>query len=342
MKRRLLDILCCPACRADLALEDAEEKFGEVREGTLACTRCDARYPVVRYVPRFVTSDQYTGSFSLQRHYVRKHFKHYVSDKSGDARLGPYTGFDPRELRRGVTLEVGCGYGRFVNVVSQRGGEVVGVDLSTNSIDLAFDFVGRRPRVHLVQADVFRLPFKEGAFARAFSIGVLHHTPDPSLAVRTLAPKVTPGGRLSIWVYHPETSGKVVDRWRLFTRYLHPVLLYWLCVLNQALLSPVRKVPKVAGLLSRLVPGNWPHAGTRFWQRVIGDFDTLSPTHASTHEPEEALAWLEAAGLEGVSSLEPLTAVTGLVPLKVETKGGALGPDDAEKPASSSERAAAA
>ena len=315
MKHRLLDILCCPECRASLTLVAEDERFGEVKTGRLVCKSCTSEFPIVGYIPRFVSSEQYVGSFSLQRDYVRKHFADYVSDKSGDARLAPYTGFDVRTLKDGLTLEIGCGYGRFVNTVSHRGGEVVGVDLSTNSIELAFEFVGRRPKVHLVQADVFRLPFKDATFARAFSIGVLHHTPAPGAGVKAIARKVVPGGQLSVWVYHPETSGKVVDAWRLVTARMPPQLLYAFCVLNQLLLSPLRKIPKVGGLLARLVPGYWPHKGTRFWQRVIGDFDTLSPTHASTHEPEEALGWLESAGLEAVRALGPLTAVTGAVPV---------------------------
>src|SRR5205807_2654746 len=169
----------------------------------------------------------------------------------------------------------------------------------------------RRPKVHLVQCDLFRLPFREGAFDRVFSVGVLHHTPDPAAATRGLASLVAPGGQLSVWVYHPTTSGEIVERWRKVTAHVPSRVLYGFCVLNQLALSPLRRIPKVGGAIARVIPGYWPHPGTRFWQRVIGDFDTLSPTHASTHELAEVRRWFAAAGIAGVRDLAPLTGVTG-------------------------------
>jgi SAM-dependent methyltransferase len=331
MKHRLLEILCCPACRGPLTLDATEEKYGEVRSGELACGRCGASYPIVGYVPRFVDREAAEPALALQHRCVRRHFDAYVSDRSGDARLVPYTGFDVRDLRRGLTLEVGCGYGRFLNTVSHRGGEIVGVDVSASAADLAFDFVGRRPKVHVIQADLFRLPLRDGAFARAFAIGVLHHTPDPEAAVRAIAPKLAPGGQLSIWVSHPASRARAVELWRKVTTRLPPATLYALCVLNQLLLSPARRVPKLGGLLGRLLPGFWPHPGTRFWQRAIGDFDTLAPARATSHEPEEALRWLAAAGLEGVKALGPLTAVTGTAPARIAAESTAVRPEVGSK-----------
>ena len=57
----------------------------------------------------------------------------------------------------------------------------------------AFDNIGRRENVHLVQADIFKPPFREGAFDHAYSIGVLHHTPDTRRASRRPPPFPRPG-----------------------------------------------------------------------------------------------------------------------------------------------------
>ena len=58
---------------------------------------------------------------------------------------------------------------------------------------------------HIVQADIYQLPFAR-EFDYAFSIGVLHHLPDPRAGFRSLAGKVKAGGSLSAWVYGAENN----------------------------------------------------------------------------------------------------------------------------------------
>jgi SAM-dependent methyltransferase len=91
-------------------------------------------------------------------------------------------------------LDAGVGAGRFAEVVANKGGEVVGVDLS-GAVDAAYTNIGRRPNVHLVQADIMAMPFREGTFDLAYSVGVLHHTPDPERAFARVAAVVPHGGR---------------------------------------------------------------------------------------------------------------------------------------------------
>lgn len=312
MKRRLLDLLVCPACEGPLDLAVAEEANGEIRTGSLRCARENIQYPITRFVPRFVDRDQYADSFSRQRLYVRRHFRYYENDRSGDELFLPTTGFEREEVRSGVTLEVGCGYGRFVDVAQRLGAEIIGIDLSTHSIELAHDFVGLRDRVHLVQCDLFRLPFRRGSIDRAYSIGVLHHTPDTRAAFQAVVPFVKPGGRIAIWVYHPEQK-RSANRWRVLTARLPHRVLYGVCVLNQALFSWVRALPG-GSRINALIPGATPRPGRPFWLRVLGDFDNLSPRFAHVHTEREVQEWFESAGLEGVRVLQRRTAVVGRQP----------------------------
>ena len=59
MKSDLLQWICCPACKGDLALTVAEGDATTVAEGTLTCAPCGHTYPIVRGVPRFVAHDGY-------------------------------------------------------------------------------------------------------------------------------------------------------------------------------------------------------------------------------------------------------------------------------------------
>jgi len=308
MKRELLHYLRCPVCVTPLDLKVVEEERNQVKTGSLSCRDGKHTYQISRFVPRFVDADAYADSFSRQRLYVRKHFSFYETDRSGDAQFFPTTGFSPEGIREGLTLEIGTGYGRFVDVVQRAGGKIVGVDLSTHSIDLAQDFAGFRENVFLVQADLFSLPFERQSFQHVFSIGVLHHTPDTEKAFAAVAPYVAPGGRIAIWVYHPDRK-RSANRWRVVTSRMNHRLLYGFCVANQVLFSPIRALPG-GGRFNALIPGAMPAPGRPFWLRVLGDFDNLSPVYAHVHDESEVADWFRHAGLKDIQVLSRQTAVT--------------------------------
>lgn len=189
------------------------------------------------------------------------------------------------------------------------GGKVVGIDRSTHSIDLTQQFVGGKDNVFLVQCDLFHLPFRANYFENIYSIGVLHHTPNPRQAFEALVPYVKRRGRISIWVYPPEMKVSS-NRWRVVTTGLPHSLLYAWCILNQVLFSWIRALPG-GWRFSSLIPGCIPKKGHHFWLRVMSDFDDLSPRYASVHTGEEVRAWFQEAGLNNVEELERPTSVTG-------------------------------
>ncbi|MHC4270567.1 MAG: methyltransferase domain-containing protein [Planctomycetota bacterium] len=309
MKHKLLNILVCPTCKCNLDLESKEESSNHIKTGFLNCTKKGCRYPIINYVPRFVDRDKYSGSFSKQRLYVRRHFKYYEKDRSGYKLFLPTTGFKTDDIKKGILLEIGCGYGRYLDVVGSMGGEIVGVELSTHSIELAQDFVGHNENVHLVQCDLFSLPFREGYFDQIFSIGVLHHTPDTHDAFRAIVPYLKQNGEISIWVYPPEMQ-KSLDRWRGFTTKLPYSVLYRLCIINQVMFSWIRSLPG-GWRFSRIVPGYQPKKESPFWLRVMGDFDGLSPVFAHSHTPEEVVKWFVESGLKHTEILPRRTSIKG-------------------------------
>ncbi|MBN8129440.1 methyltransferase domain-containing protein, partial [Vibrio vulnificus] len=77
-----------------------------------------------------------------------------------------------------------------------------GIDLGAG-VESAFALTRNLPNAHIVQCDIFKLPLKR-AFDYAFTVGVLHHTPDPKKAFLSLAGKVKAGGHISAWVYGAE------------------------------------------------------------------------------------------------------------------------------------------
>jgi len=51
MKRKYLDILCCPHCHGKLLPKVTREEDDEVLEGTLTCTACAATYDIKGGIP---------------------------------------------------------------------------------------------------------------------------------------------------------------------------------------------------------------------------------------------------------------------------------------------------
>jgi uncharacterized protein YbaR (Trm112 family) len=54
MRRSLMDILCCPVCKGDLALEVKNEDEKEILEGGLLCVACGVNYPIHEGIPNLL------------------------------------------------------------------------------------------------------------------------------------------------------------------------------------------------------------------------------------------------------------------------------------------------
>jgi SAM-dependent methyltransferase/uncharacterized protein YbaR (Trm112 family) len=208
MKPSALKVLVCPACKGGLELREATYRGDEVLEGHLECRGCSAAYPVRRGVPRFVSAGGYAGSFAYQwRHFRSVQLDSLNGRDESDRSFRATTGWTAEDLRGSRVLDAGVGAGRYAEIVATAGGEVFGIDL-TEAVDAAYENIGERAGVHLAQADIFAMPFREGTFDRAYSIGVLHHTPDPRAAFARVAASVKPGGSLAVYLYRNPGPGR--------------------------------------------------------------------------------------------------------------------------------------
>jgi SAM-dependent methyltransferase len=307
MKPSFVDNLICPDGGGPLQLEISKMEGEEVKEGLLHAAS-GLTYPVKAGVPRFVANDDYAATFSRQRQYVRSQFDTYRREfdyQETRELLVRSTGFDLSQIE-GLTLDAGCGYGRFLRVLGQAGAEVVGVDLSNDSVELAYDFAGRADNVHVVQADLNRLPFPECRFRRAFSIGVLDHTPDTKTSFLNLLPYLEEGGEIAIWVYAPENRVSA-NSWRRLTTRVPINLVYWWCIVNELVFAWPRSLPYGGGRFSAIIPGG--SINTPFWLRVMGGVDSLTPRYAHSHSADEVVGWCRDAGLVDIVPLPRATAV---------------------------------
>jgi SAM-dependent methyltransferase/uncharacterized protein YbaR (Trm112 family) len=241
MKDDLLQYLGCPDCSGDITLSTNDrDENGEVITGELSCLRCRMVFPILHGVPRFaaVNGDSAQGNtaanFGAQwlafDHLEQHHEKQFLDW------IAPIT---PDFVRGKVVLEGGCGKGRHTRLVGQWGArQIIGVDFS-QAVEVAFRHTRDLPNVHIIQADIYKLPLKQ-TFDYAFSVGVLHHLPDPQAGFTALVSRLKAGGTISTWVYGRENNSwiiKFVNPLRIYlTSKLPPRVLYYLSYLPSGFL----------------------------------------------------------------------------------------------------------
>jgi len=207
MHIRLLDLLVCPECRQSLTLDAAAVRDGDaVSAGVLSCPK-GHRFPIVSGIPRFVQHDLDADQARSRDSFGYEWTKLYPEHGHGTAEWQAerdifleYTRTVPSDFRGKLVLDAGCGNGRYAKLVNDWGGRVVAVDISS-AVEIAQRNVGGRADVDVVQADLFRLPFRPDSFDVVYSVGVLHHTPDAKGAFERIRPLVRPGGFFSIFVH---------------------------------------------------------------------------------------------------------------------------------------------
>ncbi|HEX8248731.1 MAG TPA: methyltransferase domain-containing protein [Pyrinomonadaceae bacterium] len=249
MKEKLLDFLACPTCGGDILLSYAGKyEDREIIEGVLSCKKCLREYKVVRGVPRFADLSKIEQDKADTAENFGWQWTHFTQadEKYAAQFLGWLQPVKEDFFKDKIILEGGCGKGRHTSLAAAWGArEVVGIDLSA-AVESAFQATRHLPNAHIVQADIFKLPFKR-AFDYAFSVGVLHHTPDPKGAFLSLASKVKKSGHISAWIYGAENN-----EW--ITRYVNPIREGFTSKISQPTLYQLSKLPTLGVFLaSKLV-----------------------------------------------------------------------------------------
>ncbi|MCW5961000.1 MAG: methyltransferase domain-containing protein [Pyrinomonadaceae bacterium] len=245
MKEKLLQYLACPKCGGDILLAYASKYDGkEIIEADLTCKKCEREYKVLRGIPRFAALDKIEKDKAETAENFGWQWTNFTQkdDKYAEQFLGWLQPVKPEFFEGKIVLEGGCGKGRHTSLAADWGAkEVIGIDLSA-AVETAFQATKHLENVHIVQADIFKLPLKK-VFDYAFSVGVLHHTPDPKKAFTSLAGKVKKGGHISAWVYGEENNSWIIN-------YVNPIREGFTSKMGQPALFQLSKLPTVGVFLA--------------------------------------------------------------------------------------------
>ncbi len=218
----------CPACGQPLSSPSDDR---------LQCQGCAEVYPIRDGAPRFTTDSTDTAMYfgyiwGLQ-----------AATTVPTTRTHPYhlsVMYDrlPGPPLEGVILDGGCGDGVDLAMLALNPKcEVVGLELSHGGVATSLARTRGNERAHVVQGDLLQLPLASNTFDGAYSYGVVHHTPDPGLAVKEIARTLKPGAPLLLYVYEDFAdrpwywrAALAVANWpRAITTRMPPAMLMALC-----------------------------------------------------------------------------------------------------------------
>lgn len=208
-------------------------------------------------------------------------------------------------------LDAGCGTGRHTFHIARTGArEVIAMDLS-QAIEVAARNNRQNANTHFIQADIYHPPFLPESFDFVYSLGVLHHLPDPEKGFKTLLPLLRGDGFINIYLYW-NLEGEAVWRRvalaavtqarRLTTRLPHALLkkLSWIIAagFQMALVMPARMLDRFAFTrpLAQLVPlGHY----RKYSFRVLynDQFDRFSAPIENRYGRAQVAEWFDRAGL---------------------------------------------
>jgi 2-polyprenyl-3-methyl-5-hydroxy-6-metoxy-1,4-benzoquinol methylase len=317
MKRELLERLRCPKTGQRLTL-DTPQPIADffIESGWLVSVDGQHRYPIRNGIPRFVPEANYADSFGMQWNLFRQtqldsHSGHPISAN----RFWKATGWRPEDMKGQWVLDAGCGAGRFAEVALNAGANVVALDYSS-AVDACYANLKHHQNLHVVQGDIYALPFERESFSFVYSLGVLQHTPDVAKAFAALPPMLHGGGRLCVDYYEKSWKSLFNPKYwlRPITKRLPKRVLFTVLRTLVPILLPVSRglgsVPVLGGALKRLVPvanyyGILPLSDRqqKEWS-LLDTFDMLSPAYDHPQTATTAREWMLRAGMKDVEILK--------------------------------------
>jgi SAM-dependent methyltransferase len=109
----------------------------------------------------------------------------------------------PEEIEDCRVAEIGSGTGRIVNMLLEAGARHVVAVEPSDAFEVLCRNIRQPERVTCLKVLGEELP-PEGNLDYVFSIGVLHHIPDPRPVVKAAFMALRPGGRFLVWLYGAE------------------------------------------------------------------------------------------------------------------------------------------
>lgn len=294
-------------------------------------------YPREKGVLRTVPKENYAESFGFQWNLFRTTQIDREQAGAANSRIRFFgeTGWEEGGLSGETVLEVGAGAGRFTEVIlAHTQATLASVDYST-AVDANYKTNGANPRLTLLQASVYEMPFAPQQFDKVLCLGVLQHTPDFRKSIEALCAMVKPGGELVVDFYpilHAFSKFNAKYLLRPWTKRMPHEKLLKRIDRNLGWLIPTYRFFSRLGLnkvvnrflpicdIDRTIPKGLSEQQLREWV-LLDTFDMFSPEHDHPQRIATVKKWVESAGLT-VTLAEMVTYAPGASAPVVKARRG--------------------
>jgi 2-polyprenyl-3-methyl-5-hydroxy-6-metoxy-1,4-benzoquinol methylase len=266
-------------------------------------------FPIVKGIPRFVSLENYASAFGLQWNtFVKTQLDSHSGLNITIERLERCLGFPVSNLKGKNVLEVGCGAGRFTELLVNSGALVHSIDLS-NAVEANKNNIGDKQNYRIAQAGAYEIPFPDDSFDVVICLGVIQHTPSSEKTIESLWQKVKPGGLLVIdhyrwrlayysnmrWIYRklfrrmkPDQSQRIINKlvdmfFPLHWAFRNNKVLYWTLIRFTPLFEYVREYPQIS------------KSAHKEWSRM-DSYDGLTDYYKHLRTPNQIRSILENLG----------------------------------------------
>ena len=224
-----------------------------------------------------------------------------------------------------VGIDVGCGSGRWAQVVAPRVGHLHLVDASQDALQISKNNLSLAGNCSFHHASVGDLPFSDNSLDFAYSLGVLHHVPNTEDAIRAVAKKLKQGSPFLVYLYYAFDNRPLWFRmvWRIsdVVRRIICRLPYMLRLPLCQLIAAIIYFPfaRVAQILDsgEVMPRSWPLAYYRdksFYVMRTDALDRFGTRLEKRFSKQEIKSMLENSGFNNIhfSDKQPYWCAIGI------------------------------
>lgn len=188
---KFLNILRCIKCRGSL----------NKKKSLLVCDNCDYRYSIIHGIPSLIEGnggvDVQITKDKWEQIYKDEHEK---LDLEGERQLLSHVKFISsfREVfKRGICLDLGCGFSRTVPFLVKMGVSFLGLDISIEALKRSKNLLEKENlKGYFVQANFLNIPIKDSSIDSVFWGLALEYVQDTERAVSEVYRVLKPGGVL--------------------------------------------------------------------------------------------------------------------------------------------------
>ena len=197
-----------------------------------------------------------------------------VSDDEMARMFGEYFAVFPWEMLPpdAVGFDAGCGSGRWSSLVARRVGHLQCIDAAAAALAVARQRLAALPNVTVHEASIAAMPLADNSMDFGYSLGVLHHLPDPAAGLAACVQKLKPGAPMLVYLYYAFDNRPAWFRmlWRLSDLLRHAVSRapFWLKSILAEIFAALIYFPLARGAAAAARLGvrvdNWPLSAYRW------------------------------------------------------------------------------